>query len=94
MPPHRLGSQTGAMFGYLIVMAILVRTFITMYEIPSSAMVPEMTDDYNQRTTFISVRYVFAIAAGVIMNCHYRSSCRRRCPHARSGSSIRKASMR
>jgi Na+/melibiose symporter-like transporter len=57
-----------AVLVYLIVMAIIVRVFITMYEIPSSAMVPEMTDDYNQRTMFISVRYVFAVAAGVIMN--------------------------
>ena len=66
MPPTAWGH--GGELAYLVVMAIIVRVFITMYEIPSSAMVPEMTDDYNQRTMFISVRYVFAIAAGVIMN--------------------------
>ena len=66
LPPH--GWSHGAILAYLIVMAILVRACITMYEIPSSAMVPEMTDDYDQRTAFISVRYVFGVAAGVIMN--------------------------
>jgi Na+/melibiose symporter-like transporter len=66
LPPT--GWSHSAVLAYLIVMAIIVRVFITMYEIPSSAMVPEMTDDYNQRTMFISVRYVFAIAAGVTMN--------------------------
>jgi GPH family glycoside/pentoside/hexuronide:cation symporter len=55
------------LFYYLIVVAILVRTFITMYEIPSSAMVPEMTEDYHQRTTFLSFRYFFGIMAGVVM---------------------------
>src|SRR5215469_15780882 len=48
MPPT--GWSHGAVLIYLIVMAIIVRVFITMYEIPSSAMVPEMTDDYDQRT--------------------------------------------
>jgi glycoside/pentoside/hexuronide:cation symporter, GPH family len=66
MPPTSWGH--GGEIAYLIVMAITVRVFITMYEIPSSAMVPEMTDDYNQRTMFISVRYVFGVAAGVTMN--------------------------
>ncbi|HEX2590489.1 MAG TPA: MFS transporter [Rhizomicrobium sp.] len=57
-----------ALFYYLIVMAILVRTFITMYEIPSSAMVPEMTTDYDERTKFLSYRYFFGIMAGVVMS--------------------------
>jgi Na+/melibiose symporter-like transporter len=57
-----------ALFYYLIVMAILVRTFITMYEIPSSAMVPEMTTDYDERTKFLSYRYFFGLMAGVVMS--------------------------
>ncbi|MBL6937053.1 MAG: MFS transporter [Alphaproteobacteria bacterium] len=66
MPPTSWGHP--GEIAYLIAMAIVVRVFITMYEIPSSAMVPEMTDDYNDRTMFISVRYVFGVAAGVAMN--------------------------
>ena len=65
IPPH---WSHQALFYYLVAMAIIVRTFITMYEIPSSAMVPEMTDDYDQRTSFISIRYLFGVTAGVAMS--------------------------
>jgi len=65
IPPH---WSHQALFYYLVAMAIIVRTFITMYEIPSSAMVPEMTDDYDQRTSFISIRYLFGVTAGVGMS--------------------------
>ncbi len=63
-PPHL--SQTG-MFFYLIAMAVIVRTFITMFEIPNSAMIAEVTTDYDQRTSFLSYRYFFGLMGGVIM---------------------------
>ena len=66
MPPH--GWSHDATLVYLFVMATVVRFFISMYEIPSSAMVPEMTDDYDARTSFISIRYVFGVGAAVLMN--------------------------
>ncbi len=55
-PPH--WSQ-GALFVYLIVVAIVVRTFITFYEIPSSALVAELTQDYDERTSFSGYRVFF-----------------------------------
>ncbi len=63
-PPH--WSQ-GALFAYLVVVAIVTRTFITFYEVPSSALVPELTDDYDQRTSFISYRVFFAWYGGMTM---------------------------
>src|SRR6202011_1502380 len=48
-PPH---WSAGHLFYYLIAMAILVRTFITLYEIPSASLVAELTPDYDQRTSF------------------------------------------
>jgi glycoside/pentoside/hexuronide:cation symporter, GPH family len=63
-PPH--WSQ-GALFFYLVGLAIVVRTFITLYEIPSSALVPEMTDNYDQRTSFLSYRYFFGVIGGAAM---------------------------
>ena len=63
-PPHL--SQDG-MFLYLIVIAIIVRTFITMFEIPNSAMIAEVTTDYDQRTSFLSYRYFFGVLGGVAM---------------------------
>ncbi len=63
-PPH---WSAGALFAYLVIVAIVTRTFITFYEIPSSALVPELTDDYDQRTSFVSWRVLFAWAGGLGM---------------------------
>ncbi len=57
----------GALFVYLIIVAIVVRTFITFYEIPSSALVPELTDDYDERTSFIAYRVLFGWYGGLAM---------------------------
>ena len=66
LPPQ--GWSESATLGYLFVMATVVRFLISLYETPSSALVPEMTDDYDTRTAFISIRYVFGVAAAVLMN--------------------------
>jgi GPH family glycoside/pentoside/hexuronide:cation symporter len=63
-PPH---WSTGALFAYLVIVAIVTRTFITFYEIPSSALVPELTEDYDQRTSFISWRVFFGWYGGMTM---------------------------
>ena len=55
-PPH-WGRE--ALFFYLIAITIIVRTFIAMFEIPNSALVAELTRDYDQRTSFLSYRYLF-----------------------------------
>ena len=52
---------------YMAAILIVCRTFISCYEIPSSAMVAELTDDYHTRTTLLSIRYVFAWAGGLGM---------------------------
>jgi Na+/melibiose symporter-like transporter len=64
-PPAGLGQ--GALFGYLLALAILVRTFITFYEIPSSSLVAELTDDYDERTSMLSYRYFFGWWGGLSM---------------------------
>jgi len=64
-PPH--WSQ-GALFFYLVIVAIVVRTFITFYEIPSSALVPELTEDYDERTSFVGYRVFFAWYGGLSMS--------------------------
>ena len=63
-PPH--WSQA-ALVAYLVVLAIIVRTFITLYEIPSSALVPEMTANYDGRQSFLSYRYFFGVGGLVGM---------------------------
>jgi Na+/melibiose symporter-like transporter len=63
-PPH---LQARALFFYLVGIIIVVRTFITMYEIPSSALVAELTPDYDQRTSFLGYRYLFGWLGGLTM---------------------------
>ena len=59
------GLSTPGLFAYFVTMAILVRVSITFYEIPSSALVAELTDDYHQRTIFLSVRHFFGWWGGL-----------------------------
>ncbi|HEY8698332.1 MAG TPA: MFS transporter [Rhizomicrobium sp.] len=63
-PPH---WSDGALFYYLIACAVVVRTFITFYEIPSSALIAELTPEYDQRTSFSSFRVLFAWCGGLGM---------------------------
>jgi Na+/melibiose symporter-like transporter len=55
------------LFLYFVCMAILIRTMITFYEIPATALVAELTDDYDQRTEMMSFRYFFAWWGGLTM---------------------------
>lgn len=56
-----------ALFFYLIVVAVVIRSFITMYEIPSAALAPELTTDYDERTKVLSYRYFFGWFGGLTM---------------------------
>ena len=63
-PPH--WSNTGLFF-YLLFVAVAVRGFIALFEIPSSALVPELTSDYVKRTDFLKWRWFLGvIGAGAI----------------------------
>lgn len=56
-----------AVFFYLIGVAVLIRSFITFYEIPSAALGAELTTDYDERTTVMSYRYFFGWIGGITM---------------------------
>ncbi|MGA0605220.1 MFS transporter [Phenylobacterium sp. VNQ135] len=62
-PP--VGWSENALIAYLIVAAILIRTFISAYEIPSAALAPELTADYDERTRLLSYRFLFAWLGGL-----------------------------
>lgn len=63
--PPELGEF--GLFIYLTVASVLVRFFITLYEIPSSAIVAELTDDYDERTRMLSYRYMMGWYGGLTM---------------------------
>ena len=56
-------SQAGR-FWYLLVLAVVIRTSMTFYETPSAALVPELTDDYVERSSLISYRSYFGWTGG------------------------------
>ena len=64
-PPSGWGQT--ALFFYLVAVAVLVRTFVTVYEIPSSALAAELTSDYDERTSLVSYRYLFGWLGGISM---------------------------
>jgi Na+/melibiose symporter-like transporter len=55
------------LFVYLTVAATLVRLFVSIYETPSTAIVAELTEDYDERTRLLSLRYMFGWAGGLTM---------------------------
>ena len=63
-PPEGMG---GYIFLYLVVIAILVRTLLSCCEVPSVALVPELTQDYDERTLLMRFRYLFGWAGGLLM---------------------------
>ena len=64
-PPAGLSPRE--LFAYFVVIAILVRTFIAFYEIPSSSLAAELTDQYDERTSILSYRYFFGWWGGLTM---------------------------
>jgi len=50
-----------------VAMRVLIRTLITFYEIPATALVAELTEDYDKRTELMSFRYFFAWWGGLTM---------------------------
>ena len=65
-PPEGLPDST--LFAWFLVTATMVRLFITLYEIPSSSLVAELTDDYHQRTAFLGYRHFFGWWGGLTMS--------------------------
>ncbi|MEI9992974.1 MAG: MFS transporter [Rhizomicrobium sp.] len=64
-PPH---ASHAIQFVYLLLVAIAVRASISLYEIPSTALLAEFTSDYHERTRLVGYRFFFGVVAGVLMN--------------------------
>jgi GPH family glycoside/pentoside/hexuronide:cation symporter len=59
--------SSGALLVYFVVVAVLVRVFIAVYEIPSASLVPELTGHYDERTSILSYRFFFGWSGGLSM---------------------------
>ena len=57
----------GAMLAWVFVSAVIVRTAVSAYEVPSQALTPELSADYDERTRITAYRYLFGWAGGLGM---------------------------
>ncbi|WP_249276471.1 MFS transporter [Sphingomonas baiyangensis] len=57
----------GWTLAWLFGAAVLVRSAVSAYEVPSQALTPELTADYDERTRITAYRYIFGWAAGLLM---------------------------
>lgn len=63
--PPAMGE--GATIAWLIGFAIIVRSLVSMCEVPSVAIVPELTPDYDDRTAVMRFRFLFGWGGGLVM---------------------------
>lgn len=63
--PPELGQA--AMLGWVFASSIIVRSAVSAYEVPSAALTPELSVDYDERTRIIAYRYVFGWIGGLSM---------------------------
>lgn len=50
---------------WLFVTAVLVRSAVSCFEVPSQALTPELTPDYDERTRITAYRYLFGWVGGL-----------------------------
>jgi Na+/melibiose symporter-like transporter len=65
-PPSGLGET--ALFAWLALFAVGVRASMTLYAIPSAAMLPELTSNYDERTSLVSFRFLFGWMGGLTVS--------------------------
>jgi len=65
-PPSNF--NTTELFWYLLALSIVIRLCISMYEIPSSALVVDLTENYDARTDFLSYRWFFGWVGGLTIS--------------------------
>lgn len=57
--------QRWALFSYYVVIAILLQATYTAVSLPHSALTPELSRDYDERTRINSFRFSFSIAGSI-----------------------------
>jgi len=61
-PPQNASQMT--LFWYVLTTAIIIRQAVTFYRTPSTALIPDLTNDYDERTSLYGLRYLFAWFGG------------------------------
>jgi len=59
-------SQQWGLFWYYTAISILFNTAFTAVNLPYTALTPELTQDYNERTSLNSFRFAFSISGSIL----------------------------
>jgi len=65
LPPG--GASDQVLFLYLLLVASATRIAIGVYEIPSTALLAEFSQDYDERTELVAYRFFFGVVGGILM---------------------------
>ncbi|MEI9850962.1 MAG: MFS transporter [Sphingomonas sp.] len=57
----------GALLVWVFALSVVVRSAVSAYEVPSQALSPELSADYDERTRIMAYRYLFGWAGGMAM---------------------------
>ena len=55
-------------FAYVLVMAVLIRTGTTLFEVPSTSLLPELESHYDRRNKWIALRHAFGWYGGSLLH--------------------------
>jgi glycoside/pentoside/hexuronide:cation symporter, GPH family len=58
------GVEGESAFWYVLVLALLIRTGTTLFEVPSTALLPDMEQDYDRRNKWLALRHAFGWYGG------------------------------
>jgi GPH family glycoside/pentoside/hexuronide:cation symporter len=64
-PPD--GWSNEAVAAYVLSAVLVMRIFQSFFEVPSAALLPELTQNYDERTGIISLRMLFGMLGGMVM---------------------------
>ncbi len=67
--PHFSDNSTTnqwGLFAYYIAISILFNTFYTCVNLPYTALTPELTQNYDERTSLTSFRFAFSISGSIL----------------------------
>ncbi|BAB75404.1 MFS transporter [Anabaena sp. FACHB-709] len=60
------GSNVWALFWYYVVIGLISQVFYTVVNLPYTALTPELTQDYDERTSLNSFRFAFSIGGSIL----------------------------
>lgn len=59
-------TNVWVLFWYYVIIGVISQVFYTVVNLPYTAMTPELTQDYDERTSLNSIRFAFSIGGSIL----------------------------